>query len=107
MFGRLVQCPVQWVGKISQMKSKRNGIRQSYTHSKAVFEGETLFEPWYDIPCGIYHVRDRSWTTTTSQALFAGKVAGPDNTYFLPSLHSPFLSMSTRTVKVIQNITLA
>jgi hypothetical protein len=41
------------------------------------------------------------------QTLFAGKVAGPYNTYSLPSTQSPFLSMPNRTVEEIQKIIVA
>lgn len=75
--------------------------------SKAVFEGEALYEPWHDITCAYIMCENDIALPLPFQKLFAGKVAGPNNTYSLPSSHSPFLSMPDRTVDVIRMIIVA
>ncbi|KUM64625.1 hypothetical protein ACN42_g2439 [Penicillium freii] len=79
--------------------------KQATRHtSRAVFSGETTYEPWRDIPCSyIICEQDRALLPAIQQ-FFASKMGGPDTTHHLPSSHSPFLSMPDRLVGVLEEI---
>ncbi|PWY95989.1 alpha/beta-hydrolase [Aspergillus sclerotioniger CBS 115572] len=72
---------------------------------RAVFEGEVTNEPWTEgIPCA-YIVCEQDLAIPPSlQEVFAAKIAGPENTYRLPTSHSPFLSAPDRVRDVLVKI---
>ncbi|CAI7574400.1 unnamed protein product [Penicillium pancosmium] len=70
--------------------------------SRQVFSGESAFEPWKDIPCAYILCENDRALPPPFQELFASKVAGPANTYRLPSSHSPFLSMPDRLAETLR-----
>ncbi|KAJ5941406.1 hypothetical protein N7516_001574 [Penicillium verrucosum] len=72
--------------------------------SRAVFSGETTYEPWRDIPCSYIICEQDQALLPTFQEFFASKMGGPDTTHRLPSAHSPFLSMPDRLVGVLEEI---
>ncbi|KGO40402.1 hypothetical protein PEX1_075710 [Penicillium expansum] len=72
--------------------------------SRAVFSGESTFEPWSEIPCAYIVCEQDRALPPPFQELFASKMGGPENTYRLPSSHSPFLSMPDRLAEVLQQI---
>ncbi|KAJ5965678.1 hypothetical protein N7481_012392 [Penicillium waksmanii] len=73
--------------------------------SREVFSGESTFEPWRDIPCAYILCKNDRALPPPFQELFASKVAGPENTYRLPSSHSPLLSMPDRLVETLKKVT--
>jgi hypothetical protein len=70
--------------------------------SRAVFSGETTYEPWHDIPCAYIVCEEDRALPPRFQELFASKMGGPENIYRLPSSHSPFLSMPNRLAGILQ-----
>lgn len=72
--------------------------------SRAVFSGESTYEPWRDIPCAYIVCEQDHALPLPFQELFASKMGGPENTYRLPSSHSPFLSMPDRLAELLQEI---
>ncbi|KAJ5726193.1 uncharacterized protein N7483_007550 [Penicillium malachiteum] len=70
--------------------------------SRAVFSGESTYEPWQEIPCAYIICEEDRALPPSFQELFASKMGGPENTYRLPSSHSPFLSMPDRLVDVLK-----
>ncbi|KAJ5998890.1 hypothetical protein N7451_006700 [Penicillium sp. IBT 35674x] len=72
--------------------------------SRAVFSGESTYEPWRDIPCAYIVCEQDHALPPPFQELFASKMGGPENTYRLPSSHSPFLSMPDRLAELLQEI---
>ncbi|KAJ5768292.1 hypothetical protein N7533_000875 [Penicillium manginii] len=69
--------------------------------SREVFSGESTFEPWREIPCAYILCENDRALPPPFQELFALKVGGPENTYRLPSSHSPFLSMPGRLAETL------
>ncbi|KAJ5111115.1 hypothetical protein N7532_001650 [Penicillium argentinense] len=72
--------------------------------SQAVFSGESTYEPWKEIPYAYIVCEEDRALPPPMQELFASKMGGPENTYRLPSSHSPFLSMPDQLAKTLQNI---
>ncbi|KAJ5769124.1 hypothetical protein N7520_003683 [Penicillium odoratum] len=72
--------------------------------SRPVFSGESTYEPWRDIPCAYIVCEQDHALPPPLQELFASKMGGPENTYRLPSSHSPFLSMPERLAQLLQQI---
>ncbi|KAJ5462842.1 hypothetical protein N7475_007786 [Penicillium sp. IBT 31633x] len=91
---------IGWQDLTVEEQEKWNG---SMMHtSRAVFAGETTYEPWRDIPCSYIICEQDQALPAAFQELFASKMGGPDRTHRLPSSHSPFLSMPDRLVSVLQ-----
>ncbi|KGO45492.1 hypothetical protein PEX1_095750 [Penicillium expansum] len=72
--------------------------------SRAVFSGETTYEPWRDIPCSYIICEQDQALPPAIQEFFASKMGGSDTTHRLPSSHSPFLSMPDRLVGILGEI---
>ncbi|RAL00783.1 alpha/beta hydrolase [Aspergillus ibericus CBS 121593] len=73
--------------------------------SLAVIEGEVTNEPWADgIPCSYIICEQDLAIPPPLQEIFAAKIAGPENTYRLPTAHSPFLSAPDRLQEVLVKI---
>lgn len=83
-------------------QEKWNGL--ALQTSRAVLSGEATYDPWREMPC-VYTICEEDRALLPSfQGRFASKMGGPGNTYWLPSSHSPFLSMPDRLVDVLQEI---
>jgi hypothetical protein len=72
--------------------------------SRAVFSGESTYEPWTAIPCAYIVCEQDRALPPPFQEIFASKMGGPENTYRLPSSHSPFLSMPDQLADLLQQI---
>lgn len=93
---------VGWQDLSVEQQEKWNA-RAQHT-SRAVFSGKSTYEPWRDIPCAYIVCEQDRALPPPFQELFSSKVAGAENTYRLPSSHSPFLSMPDRLTEVLQEI---
>ncbi|KAJ5835760.1 hypothetical protein N7447_001786 [Penicillium robsamsonii] len=93
---------VGWQDISVEEQEKWNALA-SHT-SRAVFSGESTYEPWTDIACAYIVCEQDRALPPPFQELFASKMGGPENTYRLPSSHSPFLSMPDRLAEVLQQI---
>ena len=72
---------------------------------RAVIEGEVANEPWMEgIPCAYIICEQDLAIPPALQEVFAAKIAGPENTYRLPTSHSPFLSAPDRVERVLVDI---
>ncbi|KAJ5833619.1 hypothetical protein N7474_001930 [Penicillium riverlandense] len=72
--------------------------------SRSVFSGEATYEPWHEIPCAYIICEQDHALPPPFQEQFASKVGGPEDTYRLPSSHSPFLSMPDKVAALLQDI---
>ncbi|KAJ6185568.1 hypothetical protein N7519_006869 [Penicillium mononematosum] len=93
---------VGWQDLTVEQQEKWN--RTTMHTSRAVFSGETTYEPWRDIPCSYIICEQDLALPPAIQEFFASKMGGPDTTHRLPSSHSPFLSMPDRLVGVLEEI---
>ncbi|KAJ5470098.1 hypothetical protein N7530_007455 [Penicillium desertorum] len=93
---------VGWQDLTVEQQEKWN--RTTMHTSRAVFSGESTYEPWRDIPCAYIICEQDLALPLAIQEFFASKMGGPDTTHRLPSSHSPFLSMPDRLVGVLEEI---
>ncbi|KAJ5639525.1 uncharacterized protein N7484_007387 [Penicillium longicatenatum] len=93
---------VGWQDLPLEKQEKWNAL--SLHTSRAVFSGESTYEPWRDIPCAYIICEQDHALPPSFQELFASKMGGPENTYRLPSSHSPFLSMPERLADLLHQV---
>lgn len=86
------------------LEKQEKGTKLGLHTPCAVFFSEATYEPWRDIPCAYITCEEDRALLPSFQELFASKMGGPENTYRLPSSHSPFLSMPDRLVDILQQI---